>query len=59
MRKSENLRQYAENCADLADRAANDWDKARFKRMQQAWIDLATNQDWLDGEEQSPARAVV
>ena len=37
MQKSDDLRKNAENCAEKAATAATPQDRARFKRMEQAW----------------------
>jgi hypothetical protein len=50
MKQSEIFRQNAENCAHLAETAANEPACLRFKRMEAAWLALADEQDWLDGE---------
>ena len=49
MNKSQDLRQNAENCADLAATAKDEVSKRRYKRMEQAWNALAKTQAWLDG----------
>jgi hypothetical protein len=53
-KQSDIYRQNAENCKHVAEAAADDPAYNRFKRMQAAWLALAEEQDWLDGE-QSPA----
>jgi hypothetical protein len=50
MKQSEVFRENAENCAHLAEGANSDPAVQRFKRMQAAWLALASEQDWLDGE---------
>ena len=55
MKQSEIFRENAENCAHLAESAANEPAWHRYKRMEAAWRALADEQDWLDGEV-SPAR---
>jgi hypothetical protein len=50
MKLSEEFRDNAENCAHLAEGANNGPAVQRFKRMQAAWLALAAEQDWLDGE---------
>lgn len=47
---SKKMRQNAEACAEKADNAATPNEKARFKRMEKAWDNLANTQEWLDGE---------
>jgi len=55
MKQSEIFRENADNCAQLAERAAGEPTSRRYKRMEAAWRALATEQDWLDGDV-SPAR---
>jgi hypothetical protein len=55
MKKSEEFLRNAENCARLAESAADAPARHRFKRMDVAWRALAEEQDWLDGEV-SPVR---
>jgi hypothetical protein len=55
MKQSEIFRENAENCAHLAESAANEPAFHRYKRMEAAWRALADEQDWLDGEV-SPSR---
>ena len=50
VRQSDQYRQNAENCAEMADRAKSEPTYKRFKRMEEAWLALAEEQDWLDGE---------
>ncbi|MEH2470058.1 hypothetical protein V1281_000693 [Nitrobacteraceae bacterium AZCC 2161] len=50
MKLSDEFRENAENCAHLAESASNVPAVQRFKRMQAAWLALAAEQDWLDGE---------
>lgn len=50
MTQSETYRQNAENCLQLAERAKDQPAFKRYWRMSQAWIALAHEQDWLDGE---------
>jgi hypothetical protein len=50
MKQSDHFRENAENCAQLAERANDDATHKRYKRMEEAWRALATEQDWLDGE---------
>jgi hypothetical protein len=54
-KSSEDLRKNAENCAEMAGAAVSQPDKARFKRMEKAWENLADNQEWLDGGQTGPA----
>jgi len=48
--KSEEFRENARNCAELADRVEDLPSKNRYRRMQEAWLALAEEQDWLDGK---------
>lgn len=48
--KSDQYRENAERCAELADGARNEPSRLRYKRMEAAWMALAQEQDWLDGE---------
>ena len=50
MKQSDVFRENAENCARLAEAATNKPLSLRYKRMEAAWLALATEQDWLDGE---------
>jgi hypothetical protein len=50
MKRSDDLRQNAENCVVLAEAAATDPQKKRYARMATAWNSLAETQAWLDGE---------
>jgi hypothetical protein len=50
MKQSQHFLENAENCAQLAERAADDPSYKRYKRMEAAWRALAEEQDWLDGE---------
>jgi len=50
MKPSDLLRENAENCLQLAERAEGQPAFKRYSRMAQAWTALADEQDWLDGE---------
>jgi hypothetical protein len=50
MKQSDLYRENAENCLQLAERAEGSPAHRRYSRMAQAWIALAHEQDWLDGE---------
>jgi hypothetical protein len=52
MKQSDHFRENAENCAQLAELATDDATHKRYKRMEAAWLALAEEQDWLDGEVQ-------
>ena len=53
MKQSDLYRQNAENCTEMAESARGEPAYNRYKRMEAAWLALAEEQDWLDGE-QSP-----
>jgi hypothetical protein len=48
--KSEEYRENARNCGELAAEAKDFPSKNRYRRMQDAWLALAEEQDWLDGQ---------
>jgi hypothetical protein len=48
--KSEEYRENARNRGELAAEAKDLPSKNRFRRMQDAWLALAEEQDWLDGQ---------
>jgi hypothetical protein len=50
MRQSDLLRENADNCLQLAERAEGEPAHRRYMRMAQGWTALADEQDWLDGE---------
>jgi hypothetical protein len=50
LKKSEEYRENARNCGELADEAEELPSRNRYKRMQDAWLALAAEQDWLDGQ---------
>jgi hypothetical protein len=50
MKQSDLYRQNAENCSQMAEAAEGEPAFNRFKRMEAAWLALAAEQDWLDGE---------
>ena len=50
MKQSDHFRENAENCQRLAERATDHPTYLRYKRMEDAWLSLADEQDWLDGE---------
>jgi GTP cyclohydrolase FolE2 len=49
-RQSEQYRQNAQNCAEMAEHAKSEPTYKRLKRMEEAWLALADEQDWLDGQ---------
>lgn len=56
MTRSDQLRQNAENCAELAKASESDPKKKRYERMAEGWNSVAETQDWLDGEKPRPQR---
>jgi len=56
MKQSIIFRENAENCLRLAENAKDELTYRRYRRMADAWLALAREQDWLDGEE-PPAAA--
>jgi len=50
MKQSDLLRENAENCLQLAERAEGQPAFKRYMRMADSWLALAKEQDWLDGE---------
>lgn len=50
MRQSEIFRDNADNCLQLAECAEGRPAYNRYSRMAEAWMALANEQDWLDGE---------
>lgn len=50
MKQSDLLRENAGNCLQLAERAEGQPTFRRYMRMAEAWMALANEQDWLDGE---------
>jgi hypothetical protein len=50
MKQSDILRDNADNCLQLAERAQGQPAYRRYSRMAEAWMALAEEQDWLDGE---------
>jgi hypothetical protein len=49
-------RQNSANCAQMAESAEGEPAYNRFKRMEAAWLALAEEQDWLDGEQRPAGR---
>lgn len=50
IKQSDTYRENAENCMRLAEAAQDQATYKRYKRMEAAWLALAEEQDWLDGE---------
>jgi hypothetical protein len=50
MKQSDLYRQNAENCKLMAEAAQGAPAYNRYKRMEAAWVALAEEQDWLDGD---------
>lgn len=47
--RSEHLRDNAGHCLSLEGTAPDEAGRKQFRRMGDAWLALAENQDWLDG----------
>jgi hypothetical protein len=47
---SEMYRENAANASQLAMEAKEEPSRKRYMRMAAAWLDLAEEQDWLDGQ---------
>jgi hypothetical protein len=54
MKQSDVFRDNAANCAELADAASEQPTQLRYRRMKTAWLALATEQVWLDGQISPP-----
>ena len=52
--KSDEYRQNAQNCSEMADPANTKPTFKGFKRMEEAWLALAEEQDWLDVDPTAP-----
>lgn len=50
MKQSDLYRKNAENCLLMAEAAQGEPAYNRYKRMEAAWLALAEEQAWLDGE---------
>jgi hypothetical protein len=50
IKQSDLYRQNADNCMQMAEAAKGEPAYNRYKRMEAAWLALAEEQDWLDGE---------
>ncbi|MGX9390484.1 hypothetical protein ACWX0K_07275 [Nitrobacteraceae bacterium UC4446_H13] len=48
--KSDDYRENARDCAELATDAKNEPARNRYKCTEAAWLALAEEQDWLDGQ---------
>jgi hypothetical protein len=53
MTNSEALKEHARNCEELADDAERPAERARFRRMADAWKSLAKLEAWLEGKEEA------
>jgi hypothetical protein len=53
MASSKVLREYAENCAEIAQWTTNRPIKKRFERLSEGWNSVAEAQAWLDGEKKT------
>jgi|EndMetStandDraft_8_1072994.scaffolds.fasta_scaffold1267069_2 hypothetical protein len=59
MKLADTFRENAANCAQLAEAATSRPAIARYRRMEKAWMDLAMEQDWLDGESERPPKRPI
>lgn len=59
MKLADTFRENAANCAQLAETATTRPAIARYRRMEKAWMDLAMEQDWLDGESERPPKRPI
>jgi hypothetical protein len=50
MKQSDAYRENSDNCKRLAESALDEPQRKRYLRMADAWLALAEEQDWLDGE---------
>jgi hypothetical protein len=50
IKQSDIYRQNADNCMQMAEAAQGEPAYNRFKRMEAAWLALAEEQEWLDGD---------
>jgi hypothetical protein len=48
--KAEEYRENAANCAELEAQATERHKRKRYERMKEAWLALAEEADWLDGQ---------
>ncbi len=49
-KRSDQYRLNAKNCMQMAEAAHSEPAYNRYRRMEAAWLALAEEQDWLDGE---------
>lgn len=59
MKQSDIFKENAENCLRLAEKATDDPTLNRYRRMADAWLALAEEQDWLDGTSAEHQRGPV
>ena len=57
LKQSDVFRENAENCRQLAERTTSESLAKRYLRMADAWMALAEEQDWLDGESDPDRKA--
>lgn len=55
MKQSDAYRENSNNCRRLAEDALDEPQRKRYLRMAEAWLALAEEQDWLDGESSVPS----
>jgi hypothetical protein len=51
--KAEEYRENAANCAELEAEMTERHKRKRYQRMKEAWLALAEEADWLDGNQLS------
>jgi len=54
--KAAEYRENAADCAELEAKATERPKKKRYQRMKEAWLALADEQDWLDGQCPQPEK---
>jgi hypothetical protein len=48
--KAEEYQESAANCAELEAKATERPKRKRYQRMKEAWLALAEEESWLDGQ---------
>jgi hypothetical protein len=56
LKSSDRFRESSENCRQLAEHATSEPLAKRYLRMTDAWMALAEEQDWLEGESDPPGK---
>jgi hypothetical protein len=55
MKKSDQYREYAEDCLRQAGTALDEPQQSRYRRMADAWRALAKDEEWLESRQESSA----